>query len=127
MLPAVRKLETIEMIRDGGSFAAKFESDGESRYILFIEINQANPSSKKLEKDGLGYLTPILIDCDPQKRPADSAEKIYSELSGPAIPISWNQAREILSTITSLATELRPMQTKWLERMVFVAANEGMD
>ncbi len=124
MLPSIKKLDNIELIRDGGSLAATFETDDNGRYILFFKIDDENLSSHKL-KSGASYRAPVVIDTDPKKRATDTDKIVYSELSGPAILISWDQARDILSVFRSLSLDLTSLQAQWLEKMSAAAANDG--
>lgn len=123
MLPAVRKVEDVELIRDGGSFAAKFESYGGARYILFVEIDPeiASLRDRKLAR----YNDPILIDCDPAKRPPNTATVYYSELGGPSIPISWGQARSLIAEISQYAELASPIREGWLLEMAGVLSRDG--
>ena len=123
MLPAVRKVEDVELIRDGGSFAATFESDGGERYILFVEID---PEISVLRDRTLArYNEPVLIDCDPAKRPQNTATVFYSELGGPSVPISWSEARSLFGEISKHAQLATPIRTGWLLEMVDVVARGG--
>jgi hypothetical protein len=117
MLPAGRKVERIERIRDGGSLAVTFESDGGSRYILFVPI----------QHDGVArYAEPVLIDCDPAKRPPDTDRIRDSELSGPYISISWRQAHDLLNEVTqALVGPLDRFQAQWLEDMIDAVFHDG--
>jgi hypothetical protein len=47
MLPDVRRFISVEMIRDGGSFATKFESSDGNHYILFTKILVADVGPPK--------------------------------------------------------------------------------
>src|SRR3990167_4994040 len=122
MLPKVSQTEDVEMIRDGGSFAATFLDPSGHRYVLFLEI-------KYTEQGGLlaptQHLAPVIIDGDPSKRPANS-----SDLSGPQTPISWEQARNLLSDVTAnKPSEGEPRRSlffeAWLREMTEAANREG--
>jgi hypothetical protein len=122
MLPTVCKILGVEMIRDGGSLAAKFESSA-GQYILFFQIHVVDRGP--FEREQLGYREPVIIDCDPRKRPPNSSAVHYSELSGPSIPISWNEARNIVDEIAGLAQGLSPPYAEWLNEMICACANDG--
>lgn len=121
ILPSIQMLLNIEMIRDGGSFAAKFRCSDDHEYILFFKLD----ASEKLD-NGKNYQEPVLIDCDPKKRPRDTNKIIYSELGGPPTKISWIQAGAIMQEVTRFNSVLSELQTKWLDRMVSIAANNGV-
>jgi hypothetical protein len=117
MLFNVRKFIWVEMIRDGGSFALRFESSDTSQYILFTRIRFTDVGSATKDEHGYhqereiaGYAEPVIIDCDPAKRPQDTSTRIYSELSGPASRVPWDQARQIVSEAGSLAQGLSPIE-----------------
>jgi hypothetical protein len=119
MIPPVTAVLNIEMIRDGGSLALQFESESFSRYILFTKIIVA-PGPKRC-----GYSEPVLIDCDPAKRPPDTDNRIYSELSGPADPVSWKEARAIIAAASRLVNGLSKWESRWLEMLKHVANTDG--
>jgi len=128
----VRKFISIEMIRDGGSFALKFEGPEGNQYILFTEIRLADVGSPQKdqhgysqEKEVVGYDKPVIIDCDPAKRRQDTKTRIHSELSGPASRVPWNQARQIISQAGRLAQGLRPIEEDWLKRMAAIVEGDG--
>ena len=121
MLLNVRKFICVEMIRDGGSFALKFENGDGNRYILFTKIRLAAQQEKEIS----GWGEPVVIDCDPAKRPQDTDRIIYSELSGPASQISWHVARQILDDAETLAQGLTRNEAEWLRQMTLVADHEG--
>jgi hypothetical protein len=126
MIPAVHRVINVEKIRDGGSLAARFASDG-GEYILFIKLRcvfHGLPGSQG-QIEQLGFDQPFLIDCDPKKRPADTDEVGYSELSGPAFLVSWGEARELLCAISGLSAGLNRLKSDWLREMVNAASHEG--
>lgn len=128
----VHKFINVEMIRDGGSFACKFEGPDGNQYILFTKIRFANVGARKKEQRGysqekeiVGYDKPVIIDCDPAKRPADTKTRIYSELCGPAGRVSWRQARQIIGKAGTLAHGLSPLEADWLKRMTAIVEGSG--
>jgi hypothetical protein len=126
MVPAVHRVINVEKIRDGGSLAARFTSDG-SEYILFIKLRSVfhgSPGSPA-QTERLGFDQPVLIDCDPKKRPADTDQVVHSVLSGPSFPVSWSEARELLCAISDLSAGLNRIETDWLREMVNAASHEG--
>jgi hypothetical protein len=132
MLPDVRRFISVEMIRDGGSFAAEFESSDGNQYILLAQVHFADVGPPKKdehgyhqEKDLVGYDEPVIIDCDPSKRPPDTEKRHYSALSGPATRVPWDQARKIIGKIGELAQDLSPIAAVWLKQMTAVVEGEG--
>ena len=125
MLPAVRKVEGVELIRDGGSLAAGFESDGGNRYILSVRIQRWVRGVPLPDRKLARYDQPILIDCDPAKRPPDTATVRYSELGGPCVSISWRQARSLMATIAKHAERTSPRHTELLLDMIDVVSRRG--
>jgi hypothetical protein len=128
----VHKFINVEMIRDGGSFACKLEGRAGIQYILFTKIRFANVGAPKKEQRGysqereiVGYEKPLIIDCDPTKRPADTKNRIYSELCGPAGRVSWRHASRIIGKVGTLAQGLNPIQVDWLKRMTAIVEGNG--
>jgi hypothetical protein len=96
----------VETIRDGGSLAAGFLDERGSKWILFLKIDLADHGS---EIERRGFKDPMLIDADPAKRPANTKNRIYSELSGPAHPLTWEEAQALVAQIADLPADL----TEW--------------
>jgi hypothetical protein len=113
----------VEMIRDGGSYAATFGSKSGRRYILFTRIKSIDHN--ETTRESIGYEQPILIDCDPTKRPPDTDKRMYSELSGPATPITWAEARAIMTLAKGLTEGLDEWRRKWLDQMTHVVTSQG--
>ena len=123
MLPKLIVAVDVEMIRDGGSYAATFDDKDGGRYILFTRIKQIDldQDMKKI----IGYEPPILIDCNPAKRPQDTDERVYGELSGPATDVTWAEARTIMVLTKGLAEGLDEWRRKWLDQMNHVVTSNG--
>jgi len=133
MLPDVHRFISVEKIRDGGSFAATFENRERNQYILFTEVHFANVGPPKKDEHGhhqekelVRYDEPVIIDCDPAKRPHDTEKVRYSVLGGPASRVSWDQARKIIGKIGDLAQGLSPIEAGWLKQMTAVVEGEGL-
>ena len=100
--------------------------------ILFTEIRFANVGAAKqdqhgysTEKEIVGYENPVIIDCDPAKRPQNTKTRIYSEFCGPASRVSWHQARQVISKAGALAQDLDPIQADWLKQMTAILEGDG--
>ena len=122
MIPEVSHLENVEMIRDGGSFAATFSNSAGERLILFFPI-------KHTESGGFfeprQHLSPVIIDCDPLKRPEG-----HSEWSGPTSPISWDEARSLLANLAANKHSQGEMRRslyfeEWFQNMADIAKRDG--
>jgi len=122
MAPAVKTVTGIERIRDGGSLAATFVDDHGATWILFLKIKQAHHADS-IER--LGFDDPWLIDADPAKRPVSTDGRIYSELAGPAHPISWAEAQALVTQIAALATALTEWAARALKQLQFVVQSQG--
>jgi hypothetical protein len=114
----------VEMIRDGGSLSATFTSDHAKRYILLFRLRIRDLDAQK--KEYLGFYPPVLIDTDPEKRPVGTDSIVYSELSGPSVPISWPEAREILEQVSRLIGDMGPYEERWLHGMIDAARFDGV-
>src|SRR5687768_11751675 len=103
MAPVVKTVLGVEMIRDGGSLTATFLDEHGSKWVLFLKIDLAHHDSRVERR---GFKEPVLIDADPAKRPMDTEGRIYSELSGPACQVTWEDAQALVAQIAKLPTEL---------------------
>ena len=111
------------MIRDGGSYAATFHDEDGCQYILFvrIELSDRDDATKEI----IGYGSPVLIDCDPAKRPKNTDKRVHSALSGPATAITWAEARTMMALAKELASGLDEGRLEWLNQMSHVMTSDG--
>lgn len=121
-LPKAHRAEDVEMIRDGGSFAATFSDISSHRYILFFKIRNTQEGGLYTPKQ---HLAPFIIDLAPTLRPEG-----YGELTGPRTPVSWESARKILRDIRADKSDLMASRRslyyeKWLKEMIDVANRNG--
>jgi hypothetical protein len=123
MTPRVGKVEYVEKIRDGGSLALRFQSEGGFDFILFTKLLSANTGTAAHEN--LGFGQPVLIDCNPEENALDTEENCYSELSGPSMQISWNEARQIVKRASKILIDLQSWQTEWFRALEHVVETEG--
>ena len=129
MLPEVREVEGVEMIRDGGSLAATFFDAEDARFILVFWVRFEDPEDFQIGR--VRYDPPVLIDCDPAKRPVDTDTVKHSELGGPAVSMSWADARQMLAVIGDLLERQQPQArlhefyAQRLAEMMEVAEREG--
>lgn len=122
MVPDVDLVDNVEMIRDGGSLAATFLDRSNRRFTLFFPIKHTKSGGLFEPKQ---HLSPVIIDCDPSKRPTN-----HSEFSGPVTDISWEDARVILKDLDankSKSTESRRsiFFEEWLQEMIETANRSG--
>jgi hypothetical protein len=79
MLPSIALVDSVEMIRDGGSLAAVFQGSNGSRYWLFIKIDVEILASGEWQRTH--YLKPI----------------VYERPHGAAVELSWQHAKVFLN------------------------------
>jgi hypothetical protein len=122
MAPCAASLLNVETIRDGGSLAASFLDTDGAKWILLLPIDVATRGNKFERR---GFEPPVLIDADPAKRPQDTPTLIYSALSGPYRPLTWEEADAIVEQISGQAATL----TKWgadsLNQLCITVASRG--
>jgi hypothetical protein len=122
MAPVVQTVLGVETIRDGGSLAATFLDEHGSKWILFLKIDRADNEDRA---ERLGFKEPVLIDADPAKRPKDTERRIYSELSGPACRLTWEDAQGLVAQIAKLPIELNEWDTRSLNRLRIAVHGRG--
>jgi hypothetical protein len=122
MAPVVKTVLGVETIRDGGSLAARFLDEHGSKWILFLKIDLAHHESGV---ETLGFKEPMLIDADPAKRPMNTERRIYSELSGPAHQLTWEDAQVLVAQIAKLPTEPTEWATRSLNQLRIAVDSRG--
>ena len=105
MLPSISFVESVEMIRDGGSLAAIFNGSNGANYWLFIKIEVKISLSGEWQRER--YLPPIIVERE----------------IGTAIEISWQHAKVFLNQMRSLLRGPRDQQV--LEIMITLVNTEG--
>jgi len=105
MLPSIAVIDSVEMIRDGGSLAAVFHGTDSCEYLLFLEILSRELESGDIER--LGYAAP----------------KIVSRFTKSALPITWQHASVLLGQIGGMIR--RENDLKWHALMTQVVETEG--
>jgi len=84
MLPAISIVDSVEMIRDGGSLAAAFRSPDGSEYWLFYKVRLKELPTGETER--LGYASPVIVD----------------RMTGSEIELSWQHAKIFLHQMRPL-------------------------
>lgn len=105
MLPPVVIVDSVEMIRDGGSLAAIFHGGDSCEYWLFFEIRMSNSKPNVAER--LGYSEP----------------KIVNRHTSTEVGIAWEHAAMMLRQIEKLTH--RDHDRLWLKKMQTVADSRG--
>jgi hypothetical protein len=94
-----------------------------ARYIPFTQIKMIDRDPLTIER--VGYGQPVLIDCDPAKRPPDTDQRRYSALSGPKTLLTWDQARIFMALAKELTGGLDQSRQQWLDYMNYVVTSDG--
>lgn len=72
-----------------------------------------------------GYDAPVIIDCDPAKRPQNTDKVFYSVLCGPKSPVTWQQARQIVGEAARLAPSMSQWRADWMKQMTAIVQGDG--
>lgn len=138
-IPKVAAVVNVELIRDGGSYAARFAGDDGEDYVALVQLKWDRSIFPAIR---CGYEAPILIDTDPGKRPPPPHPgATMSVLAGPAVDLSWADLRELLRQMTEwladhepVGESMLPLRTgrhfspnwrQWFAEMVAVAQADG--
>jgi hypothetical protein len=105
MLPPIAVVDSVEMVRDGGSLAAIFHGTDSCEYSLLLEILSRKLDYGDVER--LGYAAP----------------KIVSRLTNSALPITWQHAAVLLCQIGGMIR--REKDLKWHGVMAQVVETRG--
>ena len=105
MLPSIFFIDSVELIRDGGSLCAQFRSSNSSKYKLLFKLRRQYLPSGEMER--LGYEEPIVVDL----------------VSSLLIRISWQHAIVLLNQMRPLLQNESDL--KYHEAMIESAENSG--
>lgn len=101
MLPAISVVNSVELIRDGGSLAASFLGENGSEYWLFYRLLRRTLASGMVER--LGYAKPVVVE----------------RQSGIEIEISWEHALILINQIRPLLRQIREKSARTRLRFLF--------
>jgi len=107
MFPRIAIVDSVEMMRDGGSLAAIFHASDSCEYWLFFEILMRDLDGRTVER--MGYAAP----------------KIVNRHTHLDVLISWAQASTLLRQIDTMLCRNRGRDLNWLRTMQGVAASNG--
>jgi hypothetical protein len=122
MIPEVSSVERVDLIRDGGSYCVAFSTSDGRRLLLFSKIELRFTDSSA---ETIGFEEPVLIDTEPSTRPANTSNRVYSELSGPAVSISWADAKALLAACRPFASSRKGLEPTWFAEFERVVAYRG--
>jgi hypothetical protein len=105
MLPSIAIVDSVEMIRDGGSLGAAFRGTDGSKYSLFFQLRSQTLPSGNMER--LGYEVPAVVD----------------RLAQRSSPVTWEHASILLDQIARLSERERDLH--WIGVMREVIDSEG--
>ena len=105
MLPSIAHLNSVEMIRDGGSLAASFQGADSAEYWLFFQVSLSEVPDGTLER--LAYQAPAVVE----------------RQAGTSVDVSWTQAKVLLNQLRPLLRD--DAHRGWLETMCVVAEGDG--
>jgi hypothetical protein len=105
MLPPIVIVDSVEMIRDGGSLAAIFHGGDSCEYWLFFKIRMSNSKPNVAER--LGYSEP----------------KVVNRRTNSEVEITWEHAAVMLRQIEKFTHTNHDRQ--WLKKMQTVADSSG--
>jgi hypothetical protein len=122
-LLSAHRLIHFERIRDGGSLAADFETNGGRAYTLFFRIlSEDGPGSDEITHRG--FAPPMIVNRASDAWPPAIAWETIAPYGGPATQVSWAQALELLNALDR-SPDLEPNHVEGVLRMQRVAENEG--
>ncbi len=124
-LPTPHVFIDAEMIRDGGSLSMTFEDQHQQRFILFVKIVMPSLKSDDIRvlQRAASYEAPVLIE--PAKRPPDTETVRYSELSGEASQLSWEEASSLMTVVAPWVSKLSALRLEWFNNLNDVIARHG--
>ena len=114
MLPAIAKLVSLDIYRDGGSVSASFLGTDGIKYCLLFPIDSRRDQQRR------GFKPPLLES----RRPTEYTSKITGEKLADFVKesahISWEDASALLGQLAPFAAS-----ASLFTKMVQLAAHEG--
>lgn len=117
MLPEVDAIESVEMLRDGGSLNASFVGATGKQYWLLFSLKSELGQGGEFVR--LGYERPVVFERVETRHNATSVEW----QSVDQVTLSWAEADSLLVRMRRFVHA--ESDTKWLDAMVQVARTEG--
>ena len=117
-IESVKHLQSIELIRDGGSLAACYIDEYGAEFWLLFKVKREDGDWKPSDRSGcesasstrVGYEEPVIV-------------KRHS--STPAEATSWSEAQAFLRELEPALPEARASSVKWWGAMLRVAESNG--
>ena len=120
---SARRLTHFERIRDGGSLAAEFETDGGQVHTLFFPIlSEHGPGPDEITYRG--FEPPMIVNHVADAWPPAIEWKTVARYGGPATQVTWAQALALLSAVDR-SPDLEPEEVEGVRRMQRLAEDEG--
>jgi len=120
-MPSVISVGDVEEIRDGGSLALFFEEANSGSPIFFLALQKRRHPDGAWEN--LGFGLPHLIT--PYRGERDTDTMRHSILSGPAVEVTWDEARSIVQQAAALLSDLTSWRAEWLDALQYAVATDG--
>jgi len=116
MLPAVSQIVDVEQIRDGGSLQASFMGANGSKYCLWFQIINGEPSSERT--GSAKFEAPIVFE-----RLEFRSPNRFEWHSANEVEVTWEHASVLLNQFYGFP--LSDIQARWLKTMEDVASLRG--
>lgn len=123
MQPTATRLSSLNVYRDGGSLSASFFDQTAIEYTLLfpIQLSDHEPSGSKRRN----YFPPVLEQYIPVERVSPITGVTNREWKKESEPLSWEQARTILTTMWPLIATFETEYAWVYPEMVEIAKTEG--
>lgn len=116
MLPSIVAVDSVEVLRDGGSLAATFMGHNGSRYGLHMQlISDRSPAGELVRR---GYERPVVFERLEIREPDKVAWEAVNQ-----VELSWSHAAVLLDQMRSHVRNDR--DARCLEMMMESVAGEG--
>jgi hypothetical protein len=116
----IAALERLDLYRDGGSVSASFLGDDGTQYCLFFGIGRRRTAER-----APGYASPILKSFTPSEYRGPVTGEVSPTWVNDSRPVTWEEARQILTTLSSCTPGLDSAARRIYEEMVEAAAEDG--
>jgi len=123
MIPTVASPTSLDVYRDGGSLSVSFRDSNDTEHTLFFPVRLSVGAPRRFER--VGYFPPKLERFIRTPRISHITGLESVDTTKETDSVSWEEAKQILSQLSPLISQLQTQYAYVFPEMLEVAANNG--